>query len=175
MTTYLRIGVVLKPQGIRGELKVQPLTDDPRRFTRLEEVYLESAGGGYEKRALLRADVRADGVYCTVAGIDDRDAAEALRGQYLCVDREHAIKLPKDRYFVVDLIGCAVSDSLGNSLGILEEIIETGANDVYSIRGENNRLLLVPALKKLLALVDVQQKRIVLDADVLKEVAVYED
>ena len=175
MTEYLRIGVVLKPQGIKGELKVLPLTDDPRRFAQLREIYLEGVKGGYEKRALLRAAVREDAVYCTVAGIEDRAAAEALRGRYLCVDREHAIQPPKDRYFVCDMIGCGVWDSLGNSLGILEEVTETGANDVYSIRSDSGKTLLVPALKKLLTLVDTDGKRIVLDAVVLKEVGFYED
>ncbi len=175
MTEYLRIGVVLKPQGIKGELKVLPLTDDPRRFTQLSEIYLEGAKGGYEKRALLCASVREDAVYCTVAGVEDRDAAEALRGRYLCVDRKHAIKPPKDRYFVCDMIGCGVWDSLGNPLGILEEVMETGANDVYSIRSDGGKTVLVPALKKLLTLVDTDAKRIMLDAEVLKEVALYED
>lgn len=175
MTEYLRIGVVLKPQGIKGELKVLPLTDDPRRFTQLKEIYLEGAKGGYEKRALLSASVREDAVYCTISGVEDRTAAEALRDRYLCVDREHTVKLPKDRYFVCDIIGCGVWDSLGNSLGTLKDVYETGANDVYAIRLPNGKTLLVPALKKLLTSVDIDEKRIVLDADVLKEVALYED
>ena len=169
MTEYLRIGVVLKPQGIRGELKVLPLTDDPRRFTQLKEVYLEGKEGGYEKRALLSASVREDAVYCTISGVEDRDAAEALR------DRAHAVKLPKGRYFVCDVIGCGVWNSRGEQLGTLEDVFETGANDVYAIRRPDGKRILVPALKKLLTLVDVEQGRIVLDVDVMKEVALYED
>ncbi|MGI6150513.1 MAG: ribosome maturation factor RimM [Christensenellales bacterium] len=175
MTKYLRIGLVLKPQGIKGELKVLPLTDDPRRFTQLKEIYLEGAKGGYEKRALLSANVREDAVYCAISGVEDRNAAETLRNRYLCVDRENAVKLSKDRYFVCDIIGCSVWDSSGNPLGILEEVLQTGANDVYAIRQENGKSVLVPALKKLLVLVDIDEKRIVLDAEVMKEVALYED
>ena len=175
MTEYLRIGVVLKPQGIKGELKVLPLADDPEIYAKLKEVYLEGEKGGYEKRALLRANVRADALYCTLSGVEDRGSAEALRNRYICVDREHAGIPPKDRYFIVDFIGCSVWDSLGNPLGTLEDVIETGANDVYSIRSSEGKVFLVPALKKLLALVDIDQKQIVFDVEVLKEVALYED
>jgi len=175
MTGYLRIGIVLKPQGVKGELKVLPLTDDPGRFNDLKDVYLEGEKGGYEKRALLSADIRDGFVFCLLFGAEDRNAAEALRGRYLCVDREHAVKPPKGRYFVCDVVGCCVFDSLGNPLGTLEEVIETGANDVYLIRGESGNTFLVPAIKKLVQLIDVEEKRVVLDADVLKEVALYED
>ena len=172
---YLRIGIVLRPQGIRGELKVQPLTDNPGRFRRLEQVYIEGKKGGYEKRALLSAAVRDDAVYLQIEGVEDRTAAELLRGRYLCVDREHAVKLPEGRYFVCDLIGCAVEDSDGTPLGELCDVFETGANDVYAVRQKDQKTFLVPALKKLLALVDVANKRIVFDKKVLEEVIVRDE
>ena len=96
-----------------------------------------------------------------------------LRDHYICVDREHAVKLPEGRYFVVDLIGCTVSDTNGNDLGKLTDVLETGANDVYVISGEKN--LMVPALKKLLHKVDIENKHIDLDAAVLEEVGLFED
>ena len=99
--------------------------------------------------------------------------AEGLRNLYVCVDRAHAVKLPPGRYFVADMIGCRVEDSQGKPLGVLQEVLETGANDVYVIQGD--RQLLVPALKKLLTLVDVAHKRIVLDASVLEEVGLFAD
>ena len=182
---YLRIGIVLRPQGVRGELKVQPLTDDPDRFRQLEEVYLEGKKGGsdksgpqrggYERRALLSVSVRDGAVYLQLEGVPDRNAAELLRNRYLCVDREHAVKLPEGRYFVCDLIGCTVVDSEGKHLGRLCDVFETGANDVYSVRQDDGKTFLVPALRKLLAQVDVANKRIVFDAKVLEEVIVRDE
>lgn len=176
MNEYLRIGVVLKPQGVKGELKVQPLTDDPNRFAALKEAYIETKSGGHTLMGVTSVSVREDAVYLTLSGVDDRNGAERLRNAYLCVDRSQAIKLPKGRYFVCDLIGCEVFDTEGNKLGILKDVLQTGAADVYAVRGETKeKNFMVPALKKLLHSVDVEAKRIVLDAEVLPQVAVYED
>ena len=176
MNEYLRIGVVLRPQGVKGELKVQPLTDDPSRFQRLMEVYIETKTGGHSPAEVTSVSVREDAVYLTLGAVPDRTAAEKLRNAYLCVDRQNAVKLPKDRYFVCDLIGCSVYDSTGKKLGVLDDVMQTGAADVYSVRGETKKQsFLVPALKRLLKTVDVENKRIELDAQVLTQVAVYED
>lgn len=169
---YLRIGLVVKPQGIKGELKIMPTTDNPNRFKGLKQVYVEQ-GKEHVARSVSSVSVRNDSVVLTIAGIETREAAEAMRGKYLCVDRQNAVKLPEGRYFVVDLIGCAVEDTNGISLGKLYDVIETGANDVYAIKGQ--RSLMVPALKKLIKSVDIANKRMVLDAAVLEEVAVWDE
>jgi len=176
MNEYLRIGVVLKPQGVKGELKVQPLTDDPHRFAALKEVYIESKNGGHTPVGVASVSVREDAVYLTLTGVNDRNDAERLRNTYLCVDRSHAVKLPKGRYFVCDLIGCKVVDTNGCELGTLSDVLQTGAADVYAVRGASkDKNFMVPALKKLLHSVDVEAKCIILDAEVLPQVAVYED
>ena len=89
------------------------------------------------------------------------------------MDRANAIKLPEGRYFISDLIGCEVTDTDGKAYGKLTDVLETGANDVYVIKGEKTRM--VPALKKLLNTVDVNAKSIVFNADVLQEVGLFED
>ncbi|MBR0135205.1 MAG: 16S rRNA processing protein RimM, partial [Clostridia bacterium] len=99
--------------------------------------------------------------------------AEKLRDLYLCVDREHAVKLPKGVYFISDIIGCEVKSDAGESLGKVVDVLETNANDVYVIEGAKR--LLVPALKKLLVKVDVENKSIVFDSVVLSEVGLFED
>lgn len=169
---HFRIAQILRPHGIRGEVKVYPLTDDISRFKRLHEAYLERAGQ-YEPVVVDGSKNAAGAVVLHIVGYDDPDQAEKLRGLYLCVDREHAVKLPKGVYFVSDMIGCKVESSEGVILGVLTDVYETNANDVYVIEGE--RRLTVPALKKLLNVVDIEQKRIVLDAAVLSEVGLFED
>lgn len=172
MQEYLRIGMIQKPHGVQGALKLLPLTTDNRRFLKLKEAYIEQ-DGHYIPVEASDVSVQPDAVLLRLSTCQTREQAEALRGKYLCVDRAHAAKLPPGQYFVVDLIGCAVEDSEGKPLGALTDVLETGANDVYVIEGARN--LLVPALKKLLQEVDVQNKRIVLNAEVLEEVGLFED
>ncbi|MBR3382131.1 MAG: 16S rRNA processing protein RimM [Clostridia bacterium] len=169
---HFRIAQILRPHGIRGEVKIEPLTDDLSRFKKLREAYLERSGQ-YDAVIVDGAKNAGGAVVLHIEGYDSPEEAEKLRGVYLCVDRAHAVKLPKGVYFVSDIIGCAVSSTDGTDLGILKEVFETNANDVYVIEGE--RKLLVPALKKLLTLVDVENKRILLDAQVLSEVGLFED
>lgn len=169
---YLRVGLIVRAHGVRGAVKMQPLSDDLTRFHALDDAYLEREGG-YEAVRVSDVGVKEGSVYAALSCAKSREEAEALRGTYLCVDRAHAVKLPKDTYFVSDLIGCEVSSSAGKSLGTLTDVLETGANDVYVIEGE--RKLLIPALKKLLQTVDVELGRIVLDTAVLEEVGLFED
>ena len=107
-----------------------------------------------------------------IEGVDTVEQAEALKNRYLCVDRENAVKLQKDTYFVADLIGCDTVDTNGKAYGKLTDVLETGAIDVYEINGGT---LLVPALKKVLHEVDVEHGRIVFEADVLEEVGCFAD
>ncbi len=169
---YYRIAQILRPHGVRGEVKIYPLTEDPSRFKRLKACYLERSGQ-YEPIAVSGAKQVGGAYVLKIEGVDDPEQAQSLREKYICVDKEHAVRLPEDCWFVADLIGCLVSDTNGASYGELTDVLETNANDVYVIEGE--RRLLVPALKKLLVSVDTEGKSIVLDADVLTEVGLFED
>ncbi len=169
---YLRIGHIARPHGVHGAIKVTPLCDDSVRFEGLKAAFIER-NGTYEPVTVGDVGVQPDAVYLSVSCAQDRDAAERLKGAYLCVDRAHAVKLPEGSWFVAELIGCDVSDTEGNALGRLTDVLETGSADVYVICGK--RRLLVPALKRLLHSVDVKNKRIVLDKTVLEEVGLFED
>lgn len=106
---YFRIGLFLRPHGIKGELKLLPLTDDLKRFARLSDAFIEAPEGVYQTVTAESARVAAENsVIIKLKGIDTVEAAEKLRDKYLCVDREHAVKLPAGAYFVKDIIGCEV-------------------------------------------------------------------
>ncbi len=169
---YFRIGRIVRPHGVHGALKLLPLTDDVRRFHALSEAYLEQGSLHIPVKA-QNISVQPDAVYLELSCCQSRDEAEKLRNCYVCVDREHAAKLPEGRWYIQDLIGCEVRGNDGEEYGKLTEVLETGANDVYVISGE--RTLMIPALKKLLEEVDVENKSIVLDAELLKEVGLFED
>ncbi len=167
-----RVAQILRPHGIRGEVKVYPLTDDVSRFKKLREAFIER-NGQYEPVLVESSKRAADAVVLKIAGVDTPEKAEKLRGLYIAVDRQHAVRLPEGTWFVSDIIGCSVESTDGEELGKVKDVFETNANDVYAIEGR--RRLMVPALKKLLFKVDIAGKRIVLDAEVLKEVGLFED
>lgn len=171
---YFRIGLFVRPHGVKGEIKLMPLTDDLSRFRSLSDAYIEASEGSYRPVKVLSARVANDeSVIVLLDGVGRMDEAERYRNKYLCVDREHAVKLPENTWFVKDIIGCRVVSTAGEELGVVEDVYETTANDVYVVRGK--RRLSVPALKKLLRSVDIENKLIVFDADVLSEVGFFED
>ena len=169
---YLRVGQIVRAHGVRGDVKLLPLTDDPARFRAMKTAYLETTAGAYAPVAVSDARIAPDAVLLHIEGVDTVEQAEALKNRYLCASREDAVKLKKDTYFVVDLIGCDTFDTNGKAYGKLTDVLETGANDVYEINGGT---LLVPALKKVLHEVDVEHGRIVFEADVLEEVGCFAD
>lgn len=171
---YLVIGEIVKPQGVKGEVKVRPITCDPSRFEGLGRVFFKDAQGAFAPEKIRVSRVDSDAVYLTVRGISDRDAAEKLRGQLLYVDRASALKLPKDAEFICDLIGCVATDDTGRLIGTLTDVMQPGAGDVYVFRGPLGEVL-VPALKSVFLEVDVRSKKMLLSAARLNEVAVFEE
>lgn len=167
-TEYLAVGEIVRPQGVRGELKVKPLTDDPDRFFDLSRVRV---GDDAEQR-LHCLRVNGGFVYIRLENVYSREAAEALRGTLLYVRRSDAVALPPDTDFICDLIGCVATDTEGKAHGVLVDILQPGGADVYVFRSDAGDLM-VPALKKTMLKVDVSQKQILLCAQSLRETAVY--
>lgn len=170
---FFRIGRIVRPHGVHGAVKLEPLSDSLMRYKGLKEAYLERTDGTRELVAVSDVGVKGDAVYMTISASTSRDDAELLRGAYISVDRAHAMKLPKDVYFVEDLVGMRVYDDKDDQLGIITNVYQTGANDVYHIKGE--RTLYLPALKKAILLTDIEGRRMVLDSKVLGEVGLFED
>ncbi len=173
LQAYLTIGQVLKPQGVRGEVKVKPMTDDPQRFLALDRVYLRK-NEAYEPHAVQCTRVHDGFAYLLFDGMTDRETAETLRETLLYVDRAHAVELPDDANFITDLIGCEAFDLQGQRIGTLIDVLQPGANDVYVFETPKGELM-VPALKRVVPQVDVITRRITIDERTLDEVAVYND
>lgn len=156
MTDQLRVGVITAPHGLKGDVKVFPTTDDPRRFKKLKEVILDL---GKEKRTLKvkRVSFFKQFVILGFEELDRIEDVERFRGKDLLIDRKDAIRLPKGRYFISDLVGLKVIDEEGTELGTLKEVLETGANDVYVVeRGELPELLL-PVIDECILETDLEQ------------------
>ena len=158
MENRLKVGIISSTHGVRGEVKVFPTTDDVRRFGRLKEVILET---GRESRILEIEGVKFFKQFAILKfkGIDSINDIEKYRGCDLFVTRENAVKLKENEYFIADLIGISVEDETGVLLGELEDVIETGANDVYQIRMTDGRELLLPAIRQCVLCVDIEAGR----------------
>lgn len=150
------IGEVLKPQGVQGELKVYPITDDPARFQQLKKIMVSD---GKTTDTLRINSVRIDPkglVFLTIEGISTREEAEKYRGYTVKIDLTEVPPL-KDRWYYFELEGMLVYEN-DELLGTLTKVLETGANDVYLVSSEE-REILVPALKTVVKNVDVPGKR----------------
>ena len=170
MDNTLIVGEVLRPQGLRGEVKVKPLTDDPDRFFDLRRVFLR----GEEKRCRC-IRVHEGYAYLQLDGIFSREAAEGIRGELLHIRREDAVKLPKDTDFICDLIGCEAVDTEGRMWGKLVVVLQPGSCDVYVFRSDDGRELMIPALKRVVLQTRPDEKHILLDAQGVRETGVTED
>lgn len=155
MEDFFQVGVITSTHGIKGEVKVFPTTDDPRRFKRLQEVILDT---GKERLVLEVEGVKffKQFVILKFKGLDNINDVEKYRRMPLLVTRKNAVRLAKDEYFVADLIGLEVRDEDGAKIGRLQDVIETGANDVYDIELDDGRRLLLPAIRQCVLEVDIE-------------------
>ena len=155
MEDLLQVGIITSTHGVRGEVKVYPTTDDPRRFRRLKEVVLDT---GREKLNLEIEGVKffKQFVILKFKGLDNINEIEKYRQKSLYVTRKNAVRLQRDEYFIADLIGLKVQDEDGKELGTVKDVIETGANDVYEVEMADGKSLLLPAIKQCILNVDVE-------------------
>lgn len=166
MLDYLSVGYILKPQGIKGEIKVEPLTDYIERFDELDTLYIKVANQ-YSPLAVISTRYSGHHVFLRLEGYDDVDKAEKLRGQYLWIPRDKARDLPEDTFLIADILGCAVYTQEGSQLGHVDRIIHTGSNDVYVTKGSMGEIL-IPGLKKVVLDVDIQSRKITVAAQELE-------
>ncbi len=173
MNEYLMIGEVLKPQGIRGEVKVKPFAANHDDFFRWKKLYIKK-GENYEAIRARCSRVHDGFVYMTLGECASMEDAEAMRGVQLWIDRAHANQLEEDEVYISDLIGCEGVDETGKSIGVLADVLQHGVVDVYVFRGKGKSVM-APALKAVFPAVDVANKRISIVRERLDEVAVWEE
>ena len=133
---YLEAGQIVSTHGVRGEVKIEPWADEPAFLTRFKRFYID--GAPVRVRSVR---VHKSMVIAALEGVDDVNAAMALKGRVLCIDRRDA-HLPEGTVFLQDILGARVVDEQGNELGILAEVLPEPAASVYVVRGE--REILIP-------------------------------
>lgn len=159
---FLVVGRVLRPHGVRGEVRVEMHTAQPERFTWLEQVYLATHPDDVQPRPVPVTGARFHKkvVLLKLGGYEDRNAAETLRGRWLLVPEEDAIPLEEDEYYLYELEGLAVFSDEGERLGVLVEVLETKANNVFVVAGPRGEVLL-PDIDEVVQEIDFETGRVV--------------
>ena len=157
MNKILQVGAVTSTHGLAGEVKVFPTTDDPKRFKKLKQVLLDT-GKDMLPLGVEHVKFFKNMVILKFKGYDRIEDIMGFKGKNLYVTRENAVRLKKDEYFIADLIGMKVYTEDKAYLGELTEVITTGANDVYTVRMENGKDVLIPAIGQCILNVDVEHE-----------------
>ncbi len=151
----LQVGAITRPHGVHGEVKVFPMTDDIRRFKKLKKTLADN-GNGYDELTCESAKFFKQFVILKFSGHDTPESMAKYIGKGIFVTRADAVKPGKDEYFIADLIGMKAVDEEEKITGVVEDVISTGANDVYSIKLDDGRELLLPAIRECVLDVDVK-------------------
>ena len=159
---YLAIGRISAPHGIRGEVKVEVLTDFPERFKSGAHVYLGAGSEDLETRPvkIIAARPHKGGYLIRLDVVPDRNAAELMRDRYLLIPEAEAMPLGDHENYLHDLIGLRVQTTDGQQLGELKEVLFTKANDVYVVHGPDGEVLL-PAIRDVVLQVDLPARRMI--------------
>lgn len=153
-----RVGVIANTHGIRGEVKVYPTTDNTDRFNDLKNVIVDT-GRDHINLEVQGVKYFKNMVILKFKGIDNINEVEKYKGKDLLVTRENAVPLEENEYYIADLIDMDVYDEDGKRLGILDDVMQTGANDVYVIILENGRELLLPNIDQCILEVNIEENR----------------
>jgi 16S rRNA processing protein RimM len=155
------IGYITKPQGIKGEVKVEPVTPNPKRFNRLKIVYLQ-VNDKSQAYPIEKIRVADRFVYIKFSGINSRGEAELLRNAEVLIEKKDLIQPDQDEYFVHDLVGCRVVSENNDEIGIVSDVVQITSNDIYVVKDGNGAEYLVPATKEVVKQVDIGQKLIII-------------
>lgn len=153
MKDVLRVGKIVNTHGLKGEVKVIPLTDDPKRYNELDFVLIDGI-----ERKIQGCKYQKDRVIVKIEGINTIEEAEKYKNKYMEIPREYAVPLEEDTYYIADIIGCTVYDTNGKDLGQIYDVIQTKNNDVYWIRKPKE--LLIPVLLEIVTDIDIENRKI---------------
>lgn len=150
---FLELGKIVNTHGIRGEVKIQPWCDDPAIFDELEYIYLDN-----EKYYIERSRFHKNCEIVKLEGIDDIIRAELFRNKIVTIEREALGELPEGTYYMVDILDLPVKTADGTILGVIDDIIKTGSNDVYVLKETfNGKQILIPVIDSVVKKVDIDE------------------
>ena len=157
---YFEIGQIVNTFGIKGVVKVNYFTDDPLEFEKLKTILVEKNKKLLEFE-IEEAKLHKNQVLLKLKGINDINEAEKYKGCYIKLSREKAKKLPENTYFIADLIGIEVFTDNGELLGKVDDIYNSGSADIYVIKNELGKQILLPGIKEVIKEIDVDNEKII--------------
>lgn len=155
MENYFVVGNIVNTQGIKGELRVMPTVDDITRFKELSHIFVERKGN-IKEYEIENVRFHKQFVLLKLKGIDDMTSAEALKGTVVKITEDMAVPCEEDEYYIRDLYDMEVVTVEGERLGVISDVIFTGANDVYAVTPDEGNDILIPAIKECIVKVDVE-------------------
>lgn len=164
MEELFQVGAITQTHGIKGEVKVFPMTDDINRFKNMKDLLLDAGREGMINLEVESVRPQKNLVILKFKGIDNINDIEKYKGRGLYVTKENRVKLKPDEYFIADLIGLKVylEEEPEEAFGTITDVLETGANDVYEIKTVDSKEVLVPAIKDCIKSIDVDNDRVVI-------------
>ncbi|MCR4587477.1 MAG: ribosome maturation factor RimM [Lachnospiraceae bacterium] len=156
MQQTFRVGVVTSAHGVHGEVKVYPTTDDPKRFKKLKECFISSEKGSTLLLHPEQVKFFKNMVIIKFREWNTPEDSLHYRGKDLLIDRKDAVPLAKGEYYIADLIDLKVVDEDGRELGVLTDVLTTGANDVYEVSRDGDKPILIPAIPQCILQVDLE-------------------
>ena len=153
MNNLLEIGQIVNTRGLKGEVKIMPWCDDPSVFEELEYVIIDN-----KEIEIEYVKYHKNFVILKLDGVDNIDEAEKCRNKVLFVKREMLGELPEGTYYICDLLGCEVKTVSGDVLGKIEDVIKTGSNDVYSVKNDMGKAVLIPVIDDVVKEVNIDEK-----------------
>ncbi len=157
MEEYFEIGQIVNTSGLKGVLKIKPFTDDIKKFSNLKTIYIKTKNGLTEFKIEQVRYVK-NMVMLKLAGIDTVEEAEKYRNLYIKILRDQEEELEEGSYYVVDILGCKVNTDANQELGKIVDVFQTGSNDVYVVKDEQGKQILLPAIKQVIKNVDIKNK-----------------
>jgi len=158
----ITVGIILKPHGIGGAVKVLPTTDDPKRYSLLKQVFLRSPGGERLKANVIRANNRHHEIILWLDVCPTRNEAERFRKWEIQISREECLPLPKGRYYIFDLVGLQAETVGGQIIGIVKDILAITNNDLFVIETPAHKEVLIPFVEEFVKDVDIEGGRVLI-------------
>jgi 16S rRNA processing protein RimM len=159
MEKYLELGQIVNVRGLKGEVKVNPFTDNPKKFETFKRIIVKNKSE--KEYEIEKVGYNKNQVILKLKGVDRVEDAENLRGSYILIDRENLAPLPEGTYYIADLIGLDVYTEEGIVLGKVDDIYSTGANNIYVIKDDEGKQRLLPGIDEVIKKINIDEGKII--------------
>lgn len=160
MEKMLRVGKIVNTHGIKGDIKVIPLTDYIERFEELEWIYID----GYKDKFYIKnVKYKKNTAILSLEEHDDINLVEKFKGDYILIDYTQRRDLPEDTYYIADIIGLDVYNMENEYIGKVKDIIQTGPSEVYIIEGLDNQEIMIPSVKEFIPEISLEERKIIIN------------